>query len=164
MECIRIHRSNDLQPPDTSGCNHMTDAAKLEAWFERLPEAWRPRAQRVRELLLEAAPGMEEKWMFKSTPFYLHCGWMCYFSFGTDKKKHPPGGQLILGFCAGVHMGDPERLFATTEHTLIQHYLVPQPGQRMNEAALRRLLDEAVRVNEVIAEERRLKKGAKRKR
>lgn len=142
----------------------MTDAVKLEAWFERLPEAWQPRAQRVRELLLEAAPGMEEKWMFKSTPFYLHCGWMCYFSFSTDRKKHGPEGQLILGFCAGVHMSDPGKAFAITKHTLIQHYLVPWPDQRMNEAALRRLLEEAVRVNEVIAEERRLKKGAKRKR
>lgn len=141
----------------------MTNAAKLEAWFERLPEAWQPRAQRVRELLLEAAPGMEEKPMFDNTPFYLHAGWMCYLGF-SKSKKHPPGGQLILGFCAGVHMSDPERLFATTEHTLIQHYLVPLPDQRMNEAALRRLLEEAVRVNEAIAAGRRLKKGVKRKR
>ena len=89
---------------------------------------------------------------------------MCYLGFSTDKKKYGPEGQLILGFCAGVNMDDPEGLFATTEHTLIQHYLVPLPQQRMNEPALRRLLEEAVRVNELIAEERKQKKSAKRKR
>jgi hypothetical protein len=61
-------------------------------------------------------------------------------------------------------MSDHERLFAPTKHTLIQHYLVPFPDERLNEAALRRLLSEAVRVNEAIAEERRMKKSAKRKR
>jgi hypothetical protein len=142
----------------------MTDAQRIEAWFGKLPEDWQPRAQRVRELLLEAAPGMQEKWVFESTPFYLHCGWMCYLGFSTDKKKYPSGPQLILGFCAGVHMSDHERLFAPTKHTLIQHYLVPFPDERLNEAALRRLLSEAVRVNEAIAEERRMKKSAKRKR
>jgi len=142
----------------------MTDTQRIEVWFEKLPDVWQPRAQRVRELLLEAAPAMEEKWMFKSAPFYLHCGWMCYLGFSTDKKKYGPEGQLILGFCAGVNMDDPEGLFAATEHTLIQHYLVPLPQQRMNEPALRRLLEEAVRVNELIAEERKQKKSAKRKR
>lgn len=146
----------DLEP--------MTDTALLEAWFERLPEAWQARAQRVRELVLESASGMEEKWMFKSTPFYLHCGWMCYFGFKTNAKKSSARGQLILGFCAGVHMNDPERLFAVTEHTLIRYYLVPPPTERLNEPALRRLLHEAVGVNEAVAEERRAKRGAERKR
>lgn len=140
----------------------MSNAQRIEAWFQKLPAAWQPRAHRVRELLLEVAPAMEEKWMFKSTPFYLHCGWMCYLGFSTDKKKYRPEGQLILGFCTGVHMDDPERLFAATEHTLIRHYLVPLPQQRMNEPALRRLLDEAVRVNELIAAERRQKKRARK--
>lgn len=125
-------------------------AAEVQRWFDRLPEHWQERAQRIRELLLDAAPGVEEKWMFKSTPFYLHHGWMCYVNFTKD--------QLIVGFCNGVHMLDPQGLFALTDHKQIRHYLPSAPTDRLNEAAFRRLLVEAVLVNEAIAAERNIKR------
>ena len=125
-------------------------AAELEGWFAKLPEAWQERAQRIRELILEAAPGMQEKWMFKSTPFYIHHGWLCYFNF----RK----GQLILGFCAGARMGDPDGLLVG-DQLVVRHFLPSVPPARKNEAALRRLLDEAVRLNEAIAAERSIRRN-----
>lgn len=130
-------------------------AKEVEAWFDSLPVEWRERAHRIRELILEAAFGMEEKWMFKSAPFYLHNGWLIYLSL---QKK-----GLVVGFCNGVHMSDPERLFARTDHTLIRHYLPPPPPARLNEGALRRLIDEAVKVNAAIVEERQRNKQARRR-
>ena len=114
-------------------------AAELEGWFAKLPEAWQERAQRIRELILEAAPGMQEKWMFKSTPVYIHHGW-------------------LLGFCAGARMGDPDGLLVG-DQLVVRHFLPSVPPARKNEAALRRLLDEAVRLNEAIAAERSIRRN-----
>ncbi|HMC98152.1 MAG TPA: hypothetical protein VKG92_10885 [Flavobacteriales bacterium] len=62
--------------------------------------------------------------------------------------------RLVIGFCNGVHMSDPEGLFALTNHKQIRHFLPPKPPARMNEGAFRRLVDEAVRTNEAIAAKR----------
>lgn len=129
-------------------------AAEVQRWFDGLPELWQERSQRTRELLLEAAPGIEEKWMFKSTPFYLHHGWFCYLNFTDD--------QLIVGFCNGAHMLDPQGLFALTDHKQIRHYLPPAQTDGLNEAALRRLREEAVLVNGAIAAERVAKRRPRR--
>ncbi len=125
-------------------------ATEVQRWFDRLPEHWQDRAQRIRELLLDAASGMEEKWLFKSTPFYLHHGWMCYLNFKDDK--------LIVGFCNGVRMVDPQGLFALTEHAQIRHYVPPAPPAPWNEDAIGCLLDEAVMTNEAMAGERKAKR------
>jgi hypothetical protein len=128
---------------------------EVEAWFEKLPQEWHEVAQRVRELILGAAPSMEEKWMFKSAPFYLHHGWLIYLALQK--------GRLIVGFCNGVHMADPEGLFARTQHAQIRHYQPPKELRRSDEHALRRLLDEAVKVNEAIAEQRAMRRRVKKR-
>jgi hypothetical protein len=60
-------------------------------------------------------------------------------------------------------MLDPDRLFAPTGHAQIQHYLPPASPAPLPEAALRRLIQEAIAFNEELAREKMLKK-AKRKR
>lgn len=130
-------------------------ASHVQDWYDRLPAHWQDRAQRIRELILEAAPGIEEKVSYH-LPFYHHRGWMCYLHFNKEAR-------LIVGFTRGVHMTDPEGLFAVTDHALIRHYLPPLPGERMNEAPFLRLLDEAVRVNDLIAEGKRGKTARRRR-
>jgi hypothetical protein len=130
-------------------------AGEVNDWYERLPERWHDRAHRIRELILEAAPGVEEKWVFENSPFYVHHGWLIYLALQKV--------GLVVGFCNGVHMTDAEGLFARTAHTQVRHFLPPPSGERMNEGSLRRLIDEAVRVNEAIAEEKRMKRSAKRR-
>jgi len=116
--------------------------ASIESWYEAVPDLWRDRAQRVRELIMEASPVMREGWRY-GVPFYDHRRWMCYLNIQK--------GQLVLGFVPGVHLLDPERLLERTAHKLIRHYRPPAPPMRMNEAALRRLINEAVRVSEELA-------------
>ncbi|MBL8000491.1 MAG: DUF1801 domain-containing protein [Flavobacteriales bacterium] len=127
-------------------------SAAVEAWFEQLPEEWRPQAQRLRELLLEASPLMRESWKY-STPFYDHRRWMCYLSL---QRK-----GLVLGFIQGVHMPDPDGLFAPTDHVQIRHYMPGPAPAHLPEGALRRLIQEAITVNDVITQEKR---GKARKR
>lgn len=125
-------------------------SAKIEAWFEALPELWQERAQRLRTLLLEADPAMREEWKY-NTPFYCNGRWMCYLSM----QKH----SLVLGFVDGVHLLDAEGLFAPTAHKLIRHYLPPPPPARMNEPALRRLIAEAMLIS---AERKAMQKGKRK--
>lgn len=73
-------------------------STKIETWFDALPEEWQTPAQRIRELLMEAAPNMKEEWKYK-TPFYGNGRWMCYLSLQKE--------QLVLGFVEGVHLLDP---------------------------------------------------------
>ncbi len=120
-------------------------SAAVEAWFEALPNDWRPQAQRLRELLLEASPLMRETWKY-GIPFYEHRRWMCYLSL---QKK-----GLVLGFVQGTHMTDPDGLFAPTDHVQIRHHLPPPAPARLPEATLSRLLQEAIAVNEAIAQEK----------
>ena len=129
-------------------------SAVIEGWFEELPEQWRQPAQRIRELLMEASQVMREEWKYR-TPFYSHRLWMCYLSLQKT--------GLVLGFVQGRNMLDPDGLFAPTEHAQIQHYLPPPSPTPLPEAALRRLIQEAIALNEEIAREKLLKK-AKRKR
>lgn len=113
-------------------------SAKVQTWFDALPDQWHECAQRIRELLMDASPAMKEEWKY-NVPFYSNGRWMCYLSF---QKK-----GLVLGFVEGIHLLDPEGLFANTEHQQIRHFL-PQPAPaRMNERALQRLIEEAVAYN-----------------
>jgi hypothetical protein len=126
-------------------------SAKIEAWFEALPDLWQERAQRLRTLLLEASPAMREEWKY-NTPFYCNGRWMCYLSLQKQK--------LVLGFVDGIDLLDAEGLFAHTDHRSIRHYLPPEPPSRMNEPALRRLIAEA----SLLSEERKALKQARRRR
>lgn len=124
-------------------------SAAVEAWFEALPDAWRPQAQHLRELLLEASPRMRETWKY-GIPFYEHRRWLCYLNL---QKK-----GLVLGFVQGAHMTDPDGLFAPTDHVQIRHYLPPPAPAVLPLNALRRLIQESIALNEEIAREKLLKR------
>lgn len=120
-----------------------------EGWYDALPEEWRPRALRIRELLLEASPRMHERLRY-GVPFFDHRSWLAYFSLQK--------GRLILAFLQGQDLLDPEGLLARTPHKLIRQHFPPDLSHRMDEPALRRLIAEAVAVNE----ERGRRKGRRR--
>lgn len=113
-------------------------SGSVQAWFDALPPQWQEPAQQLREWLLDAAPGMKEEWKYQ-LPFYSNGRWMCYLSLQK--------GRLVLGFIEGIHLPDPQRLFARTDHKQIRHYLPPPAPGRMPERALRALMDEAVAYN-----------------
>ncbi|MBK9275459.1 MAG: DUF1801 domain-containing protein [Flavobacteriales bacterium] len=128
--------------------------ARIQGWFEGLPAPWREQALRLRDLLLEASPQMAETWKY-GIPFYEHRRWMCYLSL---QKK-----GLVLGFVEGVHLGDPEGLFAPTDHAQIRHYLPPPAPAPLPEGALRRLIQQAVDLNERLVHEKLGKARRKRR-
>ena len=114
-------------------------AARADEWYDGLPPHWQPRAQRIRALLLEASPIMQKQMHYR-IPFFDHRTWLAYLSLQN--------GRLILAFLQGRALADAEGLLARTSHKLIRQFMVPEPPEPMNEAALRRLITEAVLVND----------------
>jgi hypothetical protein len=110
--------------------------SRADAWFEGLPEKWRERAQQVRELVMDTSPLMREEWKYGTTPFYSAHKWVCYLTLQQER--------LVLGFTHGASLLDPEQLLERTAHKQIRHYLPPPAGQRMDTAALQRLVAEAL--------------------
>ena len=39
-----------------------SDAARKEDWFDGLPETWRPVAEGIRSIVMEASPLIREEW------------------------------------------------------------------------------------------------------
>jgi hypothetical protein len=118
-----------------------SDAARIEDWFEGLPETWRPVAEGIRSIVMEASPLIREEWRY-GTPFYSHLRWMCYLSL---QKK-----GLVLGFVQGAAMADPEGLLAHTEHRLIRHFLPAMEVAKLSVGPLHRLIQKAVEINKEI--------------
>lgn len=112
--------------------------AVLYRWFDTIPEEWRPRAEQLHLLILQASPSISEENRHGVPSYVLH-RWMCYLSFQK--------GSLILGFMQGNMLVDAESLLARTEHKLIRHYRVPAPGLPLDAEAVNRLILEAVVVN-----------------
>ena len=109
-------------------------SAKVQAWFDALPEERQDRAERVRELLMDASPTMTEEWKY-NIPFFCNGRRMCYLSLQKN--------GLVVRSVDGIHLLDVDGLFAPTEHKLIRHVLPPPPPARLNEGALRCLIGEA---------------------
>lgn len=70
---------------------------QVDAFIEALPQPQQALAERLRELLFETVPQVEERYSFK-LPFYHHFGMFCYLHF--DKAG------LHLCFCRGKDLVD----------------------------------------------------------
>jgi hypothetical protein len=121
----------------------------VDVWFEKLPDEWRPAANMLRDMLLEASPQMKEEWKYK-LPFYSHRRWMCYLSLQKQ--------GLVLGFVEGVRLVDPDRLFASTAHKQIRHYKPPMDPSSVPANTLRGLIQEAIAWNEELEVKRAIKR------
>ena len=125
----------------------------VEGWYEELPEEWQEVAQALRTLILDAAPTIREEWKYR-LPFYSHRRWMCYLSLQKQ--------GLVLGFVDGKHMLDADGLFAPTNHKLIRHFTPERDIRRLPVDAFRRLLQEAIAVNEEVDAQQRAKRKRRR--
>ncbi len=111
----------------------------MDGWFESLPDEWRDVASVLRDMLIQASPQVKEEWKYK-LPFYSHRRWMCYLSLQRN--------ALILGFVQGVHLNDPDGLFASTGHKQIRHYLPPKDPKAIPLNGVRRSIQEAIAWND----------------
>jgi hypothetical protein len=110
---------------------------------------------RLRQLILEADPEMEEEWKWAKptnpgVPVWSHDGGVCT---GEVYKA-----VVKLTFFRGAIVEDPKRLFNSSLEGNVRRAIDFHEGEKINEAAFKQLIKAAVAANRAALAERAAKK------
>ena len=101
---------------------------------------WRgERLARVRQLIHDADPGIEEEWKWMGTPVWSHDGIVCT---GESYKQ-----VVKLTFARGASLKDPRKLFNSSLEGNTRRAIDIREGEKLNEAAFKELIRSAVAAN-----------------
>lgn len=121
----------------TKGANF---AELFSARVEELPD-WRGKTlARVRVLIRQVDPKVVEEWKW-NIPVWSHGGLICT---GETYKK-----VVKLTFAKGASLKDPKHLFNSSLEGNTRRAIDIHEGEKVDEAALKALIREAVAFNEV---------------
>ena len=117
-----------------------SDASQLiDERIEELGD-WRGETlARVRGLIKEADPDVEETWKWKGTPVWEHAGIICT---GETYKK-----VVKLTFAKGASLDDPSGLFNSSLEGKVRRAIDIHEGEEIDGEALKALIGEAVALN-----------------
>ena len=104
---------------------------------------------RVRQLIHDADPDIEEEWKWRGVPVWSHDGIVCT---GESYKQH-----VKVTFARGASLEDPKKLFNSSLDANVRRAIDLREGEKINEAAFRQLIRAAVAANSAA----RAQKGAK---
>jgi hypothetical protein len=111
----------------------------IDARIEELGD-WRGETlARVRGLIKEADPEVEETWKWKGTPVWEHAGIICT---GESYKK-----VVKLTFAKGASLEDPSGLFNSSLEGNVRRAIDIHEGEEIDGEALKGLIREAVELN-----------------
>jgi hypothetical protein len=117
-------------------------SAKITERIEELGD-WRGETlARVRQLIHEADPGIKEEWKFMGTPVWSHDGIVCT---GESYKQ-----VVKLTFARGASLKDPKKLFNSSLQANVRRAIDIREGEKINEAALKQLIRDAVVENSAV--------------
>ena len=134
---------NDYPPrmkKKTSGSSPSGKSASklIDARIKALDD-WRGKLlAKLRGLIKQADPGVVEEWKW-GIPVWSHEGLICT---GEMYKNH-----VKLTFAKGAQMKDPKKLFNSSLEGNLRRAIDFHEGDKVNEAALKALVREAVTVN-----------------
>lgn len=94
---------------------------------------------RVRTLIHEAVPGVEEEWKWRGVPVWSHAGIICT---GESYKE-----VVKLTFARGAALPDPRKLFNSSLHGNARRAIDIREGEKLNEGALKALFVAAADAN-----------------
>jgi len=121
-------------------------AARLIDQRIRELEGWRGEVlARMRDLILEADPGMTEEWKW-NVPVWTHDGIVCT---GEAYKK-----VVKLTFARGARVPDPSGIFNSSLEGNTRRAIDIHEGERVNARAFKALVKAAVAVNGAGAKKR----------
>ena len=95
---------------------------------------------RVRELVKEADPEVEETWKWRGVPVWEHDGIICT---GETYKK-----VVKLTFAKGASLEDPKGLFNSSLEGNTRRAIDFREGEKIDEKAVKALIRAAVELNE----------------
>lgn len=94
---------------------------------------------RLRALVHEADPDVEETWKWRGVPVWEHDGMICT---GETYKS-----VVKLTFAKGAALDDPKKLFNSSLEGNTRRAIDFREGDKINEAALKALIRAAVKLN-----------------
>src|SRR5881296_2358785 len=94
---------------------------------------------RVRMLIKQADPEVAEEWKWRGTPVWSHNGLICT---GETYKS-----VVKMTFAKGASLKDPSGLFNSSREGNTRRAIDFHDGDKIDEAALKRLISEAVALN-----------------
>ena len=114
---------------------------------------WRGAAlARVRALIHEAVPGVEEEWKWMGTPVWSSQGILCT---GESYKSH-----VKLTFLKGASLEDPSGLFNSSLDGNARRAIDIHEGEELDPVAFRALIRAAAALNAAKAKPKRAKAAA----
>jgi hypothetical protein len=128
-------------------------SARIDARIRSLPD-WRGATlSRLRSLIKAADPGVVEEWKW-NVPVWSHDGLICT---GETYKS-----TVKLTFAKGAELKDPKRLFNSSLEGNVRRAIDFREGDKVDEAAFKALIREAVTLNTSHAAGRKPRRGARR--
>ena len=125
-------------------------SAKISARIEELGD-WRGETlARVRQLIHEADPDIQEEWKWRGVPVFSHDGIVCT---GESYKQ-----VVKLTFARGAALKDPKKLFNSSLEGNTRRAIDFREGEEINETAFRQLVRAAVAANSRALAQRAAKK------
>lgn len=119
----------------------------VEAYLDQLNPEQLAIAQKLRHLILKAAPNIEEKFVYK-VPFYYYHSRICYLN------AFPKG--LYIGFVRGQELSNSQGLLDSTDRKEVS-LIRFQSASEIPEDALQEIIQEALMLDEIQWEARKLK-------
>jgi hypothetical protein len=121
--------------------NGESASALIDKRIEELGD-WRGTTlAKVRQLLKEVDPEVVEEWKWRGTPTWYHGGGIV--CTGETYKTH-----VKLTFAKGASLNDPSRLFNSSLDGNVRRAIDIQEGDKVNVAALKKLIREAMALND----------------
>ena len=101
---------------------------------------------RIRQLIHDADPAIEEEWKWRGTPVWSHDGGVCT---GESYQK-----VVKLTFFRGAALPDPQKLFNSSLEGNTRRAIDLREGEKFNEAAFKKLIQAAVAANQTVRKSR----------
>jgi hypothetical protein len=134
----------------TSRPNGEAASAKIAKRIQELGD-WRGETlAHVRQLIHDADPAIQEEWKWRGTPVWSHDGGVCT---GESYKQ-----VVKLTFFRGASLPDPRKLFNAGLEGNTRRAIDLREGERINEAAFKKLIRAAVAANSPARAQRAAKK------
>jgi hypothetical protein len=133
-----------------SGSNGGDASANITKRIEELGD-WRGEIiAHLRQLIHDADPDIVEEWKWMGTPIWSHDGIVCT---GESYKQ-----VVKLTFARGASIEDPKKLFNSSLEGNVRRAIDVREGEKINEAAFKKLIRAAVAENAAVLAERAAKK------
>ncbi len=138
----------------TSHSNDGDASANITKRIEELGD-WRGETlAHLRRLIHDADPDVVEEWKWMGTPIWSHDGIVCT---GESYKQ-----VVKLTFARGASLEDPKKLFNSSLEGNVRRAIDVREGEKINEAAFKKLIRAAVAENAAVLAERAAKKKEKK--